>query len=480
MRETRKIGMETGSRAPQHGSVGKTANGLSRRRFLAASAGLGSATIVPRHVLGGVGHVPPSAKLNIAGIGIAGQGAGDLQNVSSENIVALCDVDRAHAAATFKRYPKASAYADFRVMLEKEDKHIDAVVIATPDHTHAVATMAAIEMGKHVYCEKPLTHSMFEVRHITEAARRAGVATQMGNQGHAGEGIRLICEWIWDGAIGPVREVHAWTTHAVWPQGLQRPTQTPPVPETLDWDLWLGPAPWRPYHPAYLPALWRGWWDFGTGGLGDMGCHNLDPVFWALKLGAPTSVEASCSIFVPTITWDKPFNTESYPRASIVRYEFPAREQMPALELTWYDGGLMPRRPRELEDGRQMGDKLGGVIFVGDHGKLMCGSYGSNPRLIPESKMRQYQRPAKSIPRSLGHHAEWIAACKGGKPAGSNFDYAGALTEMVLLGNVAVRTSLMMQAKGLRLAYDADAMKITNLPEANASMRRTYRQGWTL
>ncbi len=453
---------------------------ISRRDFIASAAGAAAFTIVPRRALGGPGNTPPSEKLNIAGIGVGGQGAGDLQNVSSENIVALCDVDRKHAAETFKKYPRAKQYSDFRVMLEKEDKNIDAVVVATPDHTHAVASMMAIKMGKHVFCEKPLTHSMYEARRIAEAAREAGMATQMGNQGHSGEGIRLICEWIWDGAIGPVREVHAWTTHAVWPQGLTRPKETPPVPETLDWDCWLGPAPWRPYHPAYHPMLWRGWWDFGTGGLGDMGCHNLDPVFWALKLGAPETVEASCSIFVPTVTWDKPFNTESYPRASIVRYTFPARGEMLPVKLTWYDGGLMPERPADLEDGRRMGDKLGGVVFVGEKGKLTCGSYGNNPRLIPESRMRDYQRPAKSIPRSIGHHAEWVAACKGGKPAGSSFDYAGPLTEMVLLGNVAVRMSLELQEKGLKLAYDGPNMQITNLPEANKYLRRDYRAGWTL
>jgi hypothetical protein len=445
-----------------------------------AAATVAAFAVVPRHVLGGPRQVPPSEKLNIAGIGVGGQGAGDMQNVSSENIVALCDVDRRQAADTFKRFPNARRYSDFRVMLEKEDKNIDAVVVATPDHVHAAATMMAIKMGKHVYCEKPLTYSMHEAREIAKAAREAKVATQMGNQGHSGEGIRLICEWIWDGAIGPVREVHGWTTHAVWPQGLWRPKETPPVPETLDWDLWLGPAPYRPYHPAYVPALWRGWWDFGTGGLGDMGCHNLDPVFWALKLGQPTSVEASCSIFVPTITWDKPFNNESYPQASIVRYEFPEREGMPPLELTWYDGGLMPRRPKELENGRHLGDKLGGVIFVGDSGKLICNSYGNEPRLIPESRMKEYKRPERSIPRSVGHHKEWIEACKGGKPAGSNFDYAGPLTEMILLGNVAVRMSLKTQEKGLRLAYDGPNMQITNLPEANEYMQRKYREGWTL
>ncbi|HSW01703.1 MAG TPA: Gfo/Idh/MocA family oxidoreductase [Sedimentisphaerales bacterium] len=453
---------------------------MNRRTFLGDAAGAVAFTVVPGHVLAGSGQMAPSEKLNIAGIGVGGQGAGNIANVASENIVALCDVDRRHAAETFNRHPNTRQYADFRVMLEKEAKNIDAVVVATPDHTHAVASMMAVKMGKHVYCEKPLTYSMHEARELAKAAREAKVATQMGNQGHSGEGIRLICEWIWDGAIGTVRQVHAWTTHAVWPQGMHRPKEMPAVPEGLDWDLWLGPAPHRPYHPAYAPTLWRGWWDFGTGGLGDMGCHNLDPVFWALKLGAPTGVEASCSIYVPTVTWDKPFNTESYPQASIVRYEFPEREGMPPLELTWYDGGLMPRRPPELEPGRQLGDKLGGVIFVGDKGKLVCGSYGNSPRLIPESRMKDYKRPNPSIARSVGHHKEWIEACKGGRPAGSNFDYAGPLTEMILLGNIAVRMSLKTQEKGLRLAYDGPSMRITNLPEANEHLHRQYREGWSL
>ncbi len=472
--------MATNQPGSREGSHPVSMASLSRRRFVKSAAAVAAFTIVPRHVLGGARQVPPSEKLNIAGIGVGGQGAGDIQNVSSENIVALCDVDRRQAAATIKKFPQARQYSDFRVMLEKEDKNIDAVVVATPDHVHAVATMMAIKIGKHVYCEKPLTHSMYEAREIAKAARAAKVATQMGNQGHSGEGIRLICEWIWDGAIGPVREAHVWTTHAVWPQGMERPKETPPVPEGLDWDLWLGPAPHRPYHPAYVPALWRGWWDFGTGGLGDMGCHNLDAAFWALKLGAPSSVEASCSIFVPTITWDKPFNTESYPQASIVRYEFPAREGMPPLELTWYDGGLMPRRPKELENGRRLGDKLGGAIFIGDKGTLISDSYANSPRLIPESRMKEYKRPGRTIPRSVGHHKEWIEACKGGKPAGSNFDYAGPLTEIVLLGNIAVRMSLKTQEKGLRLTYDGPSMRITNLPEANECFHRKYREGWTL
>lgn len=453
---------------------------VTRRTFLKDTA------------LGGMGLVllkdgrsarayPANEKVNLAIVGVSGRGGWFSDTMPKlANVVAMCDVNDRRAAPYYKAVPQAKTFHDFRKMLDEMDRQIDAVTVATPDHNHAVISAAAIRRGKHVLCEKPLTHDVFEACTLRALALEYKVATQMGNQGHSGEGIRLICEWIWDGAIGTVREVHAWTTHAVWPQGLERPKETPPVPETLDWDLWLGPAPYRPYHPAYAPTLWRGWWDFGTGGLGDMGCHNLDPVFWALKLGAPTSVEASCSIFVPTVTWDKPFNTESYPQASIVRYEFPERKELPPVELTWYDGGLMPRRPAELEPGRQLGDKLGGVIFVGDKGKLTCGSYGNSPRLIPELKMKDYKRPEPSIPRSVGHHKEWIEACKGGKPAGSNFDYAGPLTEMILLGNIAVRMSLKTQEKGLRLAYDGPNLRITNLPEANEFVSRNYRDGWSL
>ncbi|UCF44101.1 MAG: Gfo/Idh/MocA family oxidoreductase [Planctomycetota bacterium] len=453
----------------------KHAKKISRRDFMQGAAGAAMAfTIVPRHVLGGPGHTPPSEKLNIAGVGVGGMGASDVQNCATENVVALCDVHDSYAAKTFKTYPRAKVYKDYRRMLDKQ-KDIEAVVVATPDHTHACIAMAAIRAGKHVYVEKPLTYSIHESRKLTEAARQAKVATQMGNQGHASEDIRNVCEWIADGAIGAVREVHAWTTHAVWPQGIERPKETPPVPEDLDWDRWVGPAPYRPYHPAYLPGLWRGWWDFGTGALGDMGCHVLDPAFWALKLGYPTSVEASASIYVSEITWDKTLNTESYPRASIVRYEFGARGNMPAVTLTWYDGGLMPPRPAELEEGRQMGSALGGIIFIGDKGKIMGGSHGgTGARIIPESKMKEYNRPPKTIARSPGHHAEWISACKNGQPAGSNFDYAGPFTEVVLLGNIALR---MMHKK---LYYDGPNMKVTNLPEANGYIHRQYRQGWTL
>ncbi len=444
-------------------SIGVGDKKITRRAFMGGAAAAAAFTIVPRHVLGGPGRAAPSEKLNIAGIGVGGQGGSDLRAVSSENIVALCDVDWRHAGGTFKRYPKAKKYWDFRRMLEKEDKNIDAVVVATPDHMHAVATMAAIKMGKHVYCEKPLAHDIFEVRKVTEAAREAGVATQLGNQGQATKETRLVCEFIWDGAIGPVREVHSWCNRYISPRGLERPKETEPVPSTLNWELWLGTAPRRPYHSCYLPFSWRGWWDFGTGVLGDIGCHQFAPIFRALKLGYPTSVEA-CSSGV---------NSETAPLASMVRYEFPAREGMPPVKLTWYDGGLMPARPKELEDGLRMGG-ADDNLYVGDKGKML------GHRLLPESRNNEYGKPPEILPRSPGHHKEWILACKGGKPAGSNFNISGPMAEVVLLGNIAVRMGKKLYEKGLKLYYDGPKMKITNLAEANKYIRREYREGWTL
>ena len=437
--------------------------GLSRRGFMSGAAAVAAFTIVPRHVLGGSGNTAPSEKLNIAGIGVGGRGAGDIGEVSSENIVALCDVDWRNAAGTFKKYPKARKYRDFRKMLDKEEKNIDAVVVATPDHTHAVATMMAIKMGKHVYCEKPLAHDIFEVRKVTEAAREAKVATQLGNQGQASEGTRLVCEFIWDGAIGPVREVYSWCNRPISPRGQDRPKETPPVPDGLSWDLWLGTAPERPYHPCYLPFSWRGWWDFGTGVLGDIGCHQFAPIFRALKLGYPTSVEASTS----------GVNSETAPLASIVRYEFPARGDMPPVKLTWYDGGLMPPRPAELEDGRRYGG-ADSNLYVGDKGKML------SHRLIPEARMKEYKKPPTTLPRSPGHHKEWLLACKGGPPAGSSFELSGPMAEVVLLGNIAVRMGQTLYEKGLKLYYDGPNMRITNMPEANKYLRREYRKGWTL
>jgi predicted dehydrogenase len=434
----------------------------------AASTIAGLAIVPGCAVVGTKTEKAPCEKLNIAAVGIGGKGKDNLNACERENIVALCDVDWHYAGPVFQSYPNAKRYKDFRKMLD-EVKDIDAVVIATPDHTHAVIAMTAIKMGKHVYVQKPLTWSIEEARKLTLAAREAKVATQMGNQGHSSEDIRVLCEMIWSGAIGKVREVHAWTDRPVWAQGIAaRPAETPNVPEWLDWDNWLGPAPERPYNPAYHPFVWRGWQDFGTGSLGDMGCHIIDHAFYALKLKYPSSVEAYVSSRVVK-NWEKAGNKETYPDASIVRYEFPERKGMPAVKLTWYDGGLKPARPAGLEKERKLGDN--GVIFIGDKGTIVEG------RLIPESRMKDYRRPAKTIPRikdgENGHEQNWIDACKGGPAACSNFEYAGPLTEAVLLGNVAIRT-------GKRIEWDGPNMKITNIPEANEFLGRKYREGWTL
>lgn len=440
---------------------------ISRRSFITgAASAVAGFTIVPRFVLGGAGFKPPSEKLNIAAVGIGGMGRSNVKACENENIVALCDVDWKFAAPAFADFPNAKKYKDFRKMLE-EQKDIDAVIVATPDHTHATIAMMAIKMGKHVYVQKPLTWSVSEARKLTEAAREAKVATQMGNQGHSSEEIRVLCEMIWSGVIGDIREVHVWTDRPFWAQGISRPSDTPAVPSGLDWDLWLGPAPQRPFNRVYHPFAWRGWLDFGTGSLGDMGCHIMDHAFWALKLGAPTSVEACVSARVIR-DWEKVENKETYPDASIVRYEFPARENMPAVKLTWYDGGLKPPRPAELEKERNLGTN--GAIFIGDKGVIMEG------RIIPESKMQEYGVPKKTIPRIAEgkHEQDWINACKGGPAACSNFEYSGPLTEVVLLGSVAVRMP------GKTLEWDGPNMKITNIPEANELIGRKYRDGWTL
>ncbi len=454
---------------------------VSRRSFLKhAVVATAAFQIVPGHVLGLNGQTPPSRKLNIAGIGVGGMGGNNIKNCSDENIVALCDVDpQNYAAHTFKAHPNAKAYMDYREMLDKQ-KDIDAVVIATPDHTHAPIAMACMRAGKHVYVQKPMAYSVGEARAMTEAARQYKVITQMGNQGRSGDGVRMVCEWIWAGAIGTVREVHAWTNRPVWPQGIEvdRPADTPPVPTGMDWDKWIGPAPLRPYHPAYHPGTWRAWCDFGTGSLGDLGCHILDCVFWSMKLKYPVSIEGNISTYWNAL-WKKtePKN-ENFPRSSIVRYKFPEREGLPPLSLTWWDGGLMPARPEELEEGRQMGDSDGGVLFIGDKGKLMCGCYGRSPRLIPETKMKEFHLPPKTIERipggENGHEKNWLQAIKDGKPAISNFDYSGPFAEMVLLGNLAVRFPER------RLLWDGPNMKVTNDADAQTFVKRTYREGWTL
>jgi predicted dehydrogenase len=440
---------------------------ISRRQFIGRSAAAAAGVmIVPRAVLGGPGYIPPSDKVNIACIGVGGMGHNDTKGVATENIVALCDVDEDRAAKSFKMFPKAKQYKDFRVMLDEMDSDIDAVTVSTPDHSHAVIAAMAMKMGKHAYVQKPLTHDIYEARMLAKISRDEKVKTQMGNQGHAGEGGRLINEWIWDGAIGAVREVHCWTNRPVWPQGIDRPMQTPSKPPTMAWDLWLGTAPWRYYHPGYAPFNWRGWWDFGTGVMGDMGAHIIDHPFWALKLHHPESVQAtSTKIF-----------DETYPLASIITMNFGAREGMAPVTMKWFDGGLLPPRPDDLEQGRMMGNRGGGVIFYGDKGKLMCSVYGENPRLIPETNMKEYKKPEKTIPRSPGIREEWIEAIKNDGETTSNFEYAGLLTESMLLGNIALKYG----AKNKIFEWDYDNMKITNDEEANAMVRREYRKGWSL
>ncbi len=411
----------------------------TRRDFLAASgAGAFSFLVVPRHVLGGGGYLAPSETVNVAGIGAGGMGGGDVATHAKNgaNIVALCDVD--DNASAFKSFPKARRYRDFRELIDKEAKNIDAVSVGTPDHIHAVASMAAIKAGKHVYCQKPLTHTLHECRELTTAAKTAGVQTQMGNQGHATEGARLTNEWIQAGLIGEIREVHVWSDRAgrLWKQGIDRPKETPPVPSTFDWNLWLGPIHERPYHPIYAPQGWRGWRDFGTGALGDMGCHIIDHPVWALGLGAPESVEASCTLDGSFLEGNQP-NFETYPIASMITFEFPARGNQPPVKMTWYEGGLMPPTPSEMPPGGRLDGN--GVLYVGSKGKMHHGSHGGMPQLLPMELNEQAKSVSKTMKRSPGHYEEWLLACKGGPKPVSNFEYSGPLTEIVLLGVLALR-----------------------------------------
>ena len=467
----------------------ETKTRATRRQFLGATAGVAACAVVPRYVLGGPKFVPPSEKVNVAIVGAGGQGRSNTRSLFYEKdaqVIAVCDVAdktdlspfyyqgfggrEAVKAEVEKHYRetkpsfRCAEYVDFRVLLEKE-KALDAILCATPDHAHAVVSVTAMKAGKHVYCEKPLTHNVWEARQVARVAKETGVATQMGNQGHSGEGIRQTCEWIWDGAIGPVREVHAWSDTGAWATAPGRPRETPPVPPGLDWDLWLGPRETRPYSPAYAPYNWRGWWAFGTGAIGVMACHNIDPAVWALKLEHPESVEA---------TSEQIDDEVASLHGAVHRYQFGPRGDMPAVTLTWYDGGLRPPMPKGIDPNdpkQRLGDGGNGILFIGDKGMITCAGWAGMPRLLPLSLHREYKRPAKTLARSKGHHTDWLAACKGGEPSSANFQYSARLVEIVLLGSVALRTKK-------KLAWDGPAMKATNAPEADRFLKEQYRKGW--
>jgi predicted dehydrogenase len=486
----------------------------SRREFVKKVSGAAAGiTIVPSIAVSGLGHRAPSDKLNIVGIGVGGKGHPNLVAMNTENIIGLCDVDWKYAQNCFNEFPKAKRYWDWRKMFDELDSSIDGVMVATADHTHAMIAATALTMGKHVYCQKPLTHSVYESRLLTKLTAKHKVATQMGNQGNSGDGVRQVCEWIWNGEIGEVKEVHAWTNRPIWPQGLERPTEKMTAPETINWDLFIGPAPMRPYHDIYTPWNWRGWWDFGTGAFGDMACHVIDPIYQSLKLGYPEMVSGSST----------QINTESAPQAEKVEFYFPARpkvknQEMPAVKVVWYDGGIFPERFGLFPEAENfMADGLGGCIFVGSKDTLITGSGGFNPRLLSGRKptVAPYLR---RVPGAVGyidgpHEQDWVRACKESPEnrieSTSHFGYSGPFNEMVLLGVLAIR----LQSLNKTLKWDGENMQFTNispsevlnvvvsddfkvidghphfntqyakfnaLETANSYIKHTYRDGWSL
>ena len=469
----------------------------SRRKFLkTATTAAAGFTIVPRHVLGGVGYQAPSDRVRVMAVGAGGKGESNLMSIDSEYIVALCDIDQAHAKKTFQHFPKAARYTDFRRMYDEQLENVDAVVVSTPDHVHAIAALRAMYAGKHVYCEKPLVHNIKEARLMTEAAiANPKLVTQMGNQGASGEGIRKITEWLAADLIGEVHTMHAWTNRPVWPQGNAAPSASEGVakPEGVNWDAWVGPAKMVPYHPLYHPFAWRGWWDFGTGALGDMGCHIIDSAFYALELGYPTSAEASV-VPIYSQNWSPDYTPEACPVASKIKLEFPSRGSKPPVKLTWHDGGLLPERPNELAPDELMGNGSSGVILEGTKGKLMHDTYASNPRLLPLTRNEQETFPDETLTRvKTSHNMDWINAIKEGRQPSSPFTKAGPLTETVLMGNLAVRAydyrKPMPTKKNpnnyerpgrTKLLWDGPNMQITNLPELNFMVGRAYREGWGL
>jgi predicted dehydrogenase len=464
---------------------------VHRRDFIKTSAKTAAAfSIVPSFVLGGPNHVAPSDTLYIAGIGVGGKGESDLTSIAESKharIIHLCDVDDRMAVNSKKNFPKATYFKDFRQMLEKEGKNIDAVTVSTPDHTHAVATMAAMELGKHVYVQKPLTHSIKEARMLAEAAKKYRVITQMGNQWASEEPVRRMKEIVDAGLIGDVSKVYAWSDRPVWPQGIPTPTGKHEIPSELDWDLWLGPASYMDYNPAYLPFNWRGWWKFGTGALGDMGCHVMDPVFRILPIDFPSEVE--CSV---TTNWSGFFEvadySESCPASSIIHLTFPRTDGEGTIKLTWMDGGLRPETPEEVLPTDDLGDMSNGVIFEGTKGK-MIGNYSKPPMLLPTSRMGEVEALPKTLKRiPEGHYVDWVNACMkgyGNAECASSFDYAGPFTEAVIMGNLAIRSYQLQDKKKnypgrKKLYWDAKNMKITNFDEANAFVMSELRDGWKL
>lgn len=475
----------------------------SSRRDFVKKSGLAAAgfMIVPRHVLGGPGFIAPSDKLLIAGIGVGGKGESDLTSFHQSGkaeIAFLCDVDDRRAAASRERFPKAKYYKDYRELFDKESKNFDAVSVSTPDHNHAVQTMPAMELGKHVYVQKPLTHDIYEARKLTEAEKKYEVVTQMGNQGASGDGVRRMKEWYDAGIIGEVEEVYVWTNRPVWPQGIPWPAQSNKVPAELDWKLWLGTAPYKEYVDGLVPFNWRGWWDYGTGALGDMGCHLIEPAFSVLGLGYPKEVECSVgSVYVDE--FKRGYFPESCPPSSHVIMSFDDKNGKP-LKLHWMDGGIKPMRPEELGPEETFGDGGNGALIVGTKGKMMCGTYGLNPRLLPTSKTEEVNLPQKyaRVKDGMdGHYAQWVEAAIAGygkKELSSPFSIAGPLTEALLIANLAIRgydiekerigengeSQLYYPGRDIKMLWDAENMRVTNFEEANQFVRRDYPEGFSL
>jgi len=496
---------------------------MHRRDVLKSVTAATVFSVLPRYVLGGPNNIPPSEKINIAYVGTGSQGLRVMLEIvkrSDIKIVSVCDVNKesddytewglneisnkareligqGYADPKFTgcvcgreparrilnayyakqtgsdKYAGCSAYADYRELLDNE-KDIDAVVVATPDHVHAVISIAAMKKGKHVYCQKPMTQTIYQARRMAEVARQTKVATQVAIGVSASESTRVLCEWIWSGVIGQVREVYNWSNRPFWPQGQGRPDKVEPIPAGLDWDLWLGPAAHRPFSHAYHPFVWRGWYDFGTGALGDMGCYSFDTLFRVLKLTAPTNIEtcASKEYYMVREGTKPKINSETFPQSSIVHLHFPARKDMPPVTVHWYDGGILPPKPLELTDNQQL-DKEG-MLFIGDKGKILCDFTGSNPRLLPESKMQQFTVPPKTLPRSVGHYDEWIRACKGGPAADANFEFTARVTEAILAGNLAIRADKQF------MRWDAANLKAPDIKNADQLVNPPARPGWEI